>query len=186
MGGVPLVSMTIFACTLVWCADAENLPASGLFRPPCGKVSDLACRNNNVVLHKLAKHTIGIHSDSVCSGLDAGNCRLAVLVNICPVLIHLRVVHIVLEVDAVLGKHDDGVLGVLRQVNLGLDLATLVARDIVGDVLRNRVVEGRIPLRIRILGGIGAQLENVGAFREVVEVVVLLFCNCVSLCLFHL
>jgi hypothetical protein len=171
---ISCVSVAIFAGTLVWGADSEDLGSLALLTPCDTDALLLAASDDDIVLGEITKDTLSVDGQSVCPSLDTRKCRGACGVNLGPVLVRLGVEDVVLKVNGVLSEDRNGLRGLAGQRYLDIKRATLRGRNVVGNVLCDRVIEVGIPRRVCVLSRVGTRLKDGSACWEVVEVVVLL------------
>lgn len=122
----------------------------------------------------MTKDVIGIDSKTVCSSLDSRNRGTTTLIEISPVLIGLSIEDVILEINTALCENGNGILGSLGKIDLDLKLSTALGRNVVRDVLGDGIVKVGVPFGVSILSGVCLGFEDIGLFREFVEVEVLL------------
>ena len=88
---------------------------------------------------------------------------MALLVHVGPVLVGLGVQDVILEVDAILREDGNDTLSALGEVDLELPGRALSRWDVVGDVLRDRVVKLDVPQGIGELRGVCVELQDIRA-----------------------
>jgi hypothetical protein len=122
----------------------------------------------------LSKDVIGINSKTVCPRLDSRNSGAPTLVKIGPVLVGLGIEDVILEINTALCENGNGILGSLGKIDLDLKLSTALGRNVVRDVLSDRIVKVGVPFGVSILSSVGLSFEDIGLLGEFVEVEVLL------------
>jgi len=122
----------------------------------------------------LSKDVIGINSKTVCTRLDSGNRGTTTLVKISPVLVSFGIKDVILEINTALCENGNGVFGSLGKIDLDFKLSTTLGRNVVRDMFGDGIVKVGVPFRVSILSSVGLSFEDIGLFREFVEVEVLL------------